>query len=338
MHNNNFTIIRLILATLVVFGHFKVLPGLEHEAVGIYGYADFAVAAFFVVSGYLVYGSFVNSPEISLQKMSSFYVKRFFRIYPLYAFMILAQTVFMVWVLGDSVRFADVIKYLGSNLIFANFISPDIGRVLSGMHNNAINPSLWTLKIEVMFYLAVPFLWWLINRYGVKILMVTYVLSTIFAAVTLYYGHETLSKQLPGQLRFFVVGIAIYIFKDKFNLSSYKALTMAFIIFAICSFRDVLPVNSIYPLLLGMLVFICALRFPVMELKYDISYGVYLIHAPLIQAALLLGIYENNLVFLSLLLAAVFAAAFAAEKLIEIPMVRYGKKLSEIFSQKFARS
>lgn len=326
------------MATLVVFGHFKVLPGLEHEATGLYGYADFAVAAFFVVSGYLVYGSFANSPEISLQKMGSFYIKRFFRIYPLYAALILAQTIFMAWFLGANARLADVIKYLGSNLVFANFISPDMGGLLSGLHNNSINPSLWTLKIEVMFYLAVPLLWWLVNRYGVKTLVVIYVLSTIFAAIALYYGHETLAKQFPGQLRFFVVGIIIYIFRDKFNMASSKALIMALIVFAICSFRGVLPINSIYPLLVGALVFICALRLPVVELKYDISYGVYLIHAPLIQAALLLGIYENNLVFLSLLWAVVYAVAFVAEKIIEIPMVRYGKKLSAIFSQKFARS
>lgn len=338
MHHNNYTIIRLILATLVVFGHFKVVPGLELEATGIYGYADFAVDAFFVVSGYLVYGSFANSPEITTQKIGSFYIKRFFRIYPLYAAIILAQTIFMVWFFADSIRFTDIIKYLGSNLIFANFISPDIGGVLSGLSNNAINPSLWTLKIEVMFYLAVPFLWWLINRYGFKALLTIYILSTIFAMLSLHYGAETLSKQFPGQLRLFVVGIAIYLYRDKFNMNFTMAFILAFMMFAICSFRSVLPLISIYPLLVGTLVFICALRLPVMKPKYDISYGVYLIHAPLIQTALLIGIYENNLVFLSLLLMAVFAAAFAAEKFIEIPMVRYGKKLSEIFSRKFARS
>ncbi len=337
MHNNNFTILRLILATLVVFGHFKVLPGFTDEATGIYGYADFAVAAFFVVSGYLVYGSFANSPQISTQKIGSFYIKRFFRIYPLYAVMILAQAMFMVWALGANVHFADVAKYLGSNLVFANFVSPDIGGLLSGLNNNAINPSLWTLKIEVMFYIAVPFLWWLINRYGNKTLVVIYVLSTAFALLALHYGHETLSKQFPGQLRLFVVGIAAYIYRDKFNIVWPKAFILALIIFAICSFRSELPLDAVYPLLVGVLVFIVALRLPVFNLKYDISYGVYLIHAPLIQASLLLGIYANSMAFLAALLVAVFVGAFAAEKIIEIPMVKQGKKLSEEFSKKFAR-
>lgn len=338
MHNNNFTILRLILATLVVFGHFKVLPGFTDEATGIFGYADFAVAAFFVVSGYLVYGSFASSPEMNKRNIGGFYIKRFFRIYPLYVFMILSQAIFMVLFLGGTAHFADVAKYLGSNLVFANFISPDIGGLLSGLNNNAINPSLWTLKIEVMFYLAVPFLWWLVNRYGNKILVVIYILATIFAMLALYHGHETLSKQFPGQLRFFVAGIAAYIYRDKFSVSWPKASVLAVIIFAICSFRSVLPLDIIYPLLVGALVFFVALRLPVFHLKYDISYGVYLIHAPLIQASLLLGIYANNSAFLLTLLMVVFVGAFAAERTIEIPMVRHGKKISEEFSRKFART
>ena len=55
--NNNFTVFRLILALLVVLGHFVTLPSSE-PATGIFGYADFAVDAFFAVSGYLIFASF----------------------------------------------------------------------------------------------------------------------------------------------------------------------------------------------------------------------------------------------------------------------------------------
>lgn len=337
MPANNFTLVRLILATLVIFGHFKVLPGLS-SADGLHGYADFAVDAFFIVSGYLVYGSFANSPKIGSQRIGSFYIKRFFRIYPLYLVIILLQMLAMIILLGDKAQFADVIKYLGSNLIFANFISPDIGELLSGQHNNAINPSLWTLKIEAAFYMIVPLLWWLVNRMGIKALLFIYILATAFAAIAIHYGAETLSKQLPGQLRFFVVGIALYHYRDKFNPSLLFAFIIAIILFAICTFRSVLPLMPIYPLLVGALVFICVLRLPVIPLKLDMSYGVYLIHAPLIQLALLLGFFEDSTRFLLLLLAIVYILAFMVEKTIEIPMVRYGKKLSERFSQRFEKS
>lgn len=330
MKSNNFTIIRLILASLVVFGHFKVLPGLS-PATGIYGYADFAVDAFFVVSGFLVYGSFDNSPKIG-----GFYIKRFFRIYPLYFVIIMVQVTVMALLLGKQAQLADALKYLACNLTFANFVYPDMGGLLDGQHIQAINPSLWTLKIEAMFYLIVPLIWWLVKRTGNIILPLIYVASTIFAAVAIYHGHETIAKQLPGQLRFFVMGIGFYIYRNKFNFPLPVSLLLAFLLFAVCSLRHVYPLMlPIYPMLIGLLVFICVLRLPVIPLKLDMSYGVYLIHAPLIQIALLIGIFEDNTRFLIALLAVVYALAFIVEKIIEIPMVNYGKKLSSGFSKRF---
>ncbi len=331
---NNFTVLRLVLATLVIFGHFKTLAGLSNAG-GIYGYVDLAVNAFFIVSGYLVYGSFDNSP-----KVGGFYIKRFFRIYPLYAFMIIAQMVAMFILLKGNVGLAEMLKYLISNLAFANFISPDMGGLLADAHNPAINASLWTLKIEVMFYAIVPVLWLLVQRVGLKILPAIYIASVLFAALAIHYGHESWTKQLPGQLRFFVVGFLLYHYRDKFRFSLPVAVFLALICFIISSMRkDLFPeyiALLVEPIIIGAWVFICALRLPVLNLKYDISYGVYLIHAPLIQISLLLGIYEDDTGFLALLVGVVYILAFLAEKLIEIPMVKLGKKLSTRASGKIA--
>jgi peptidoglycan/LPS O-acetylase OafA/YrhL len=334
MPANNFTLIRLLLATLVIFGHFKLLAGLPSTN-GIYDYADFAVDAFFIVSGYLVYSSFDTSPKTGRQRIGNFYIRRFFKIYPLYLVVILAQMLFMFFLFGDKVQLLNAVKYLGSNLIFANFMSPDIGGLFSKLNNNAINPSLWTLKIEAMFYLLVPFLWWFIERKGIIALSLIYILSTAFFIITTHYGAEALSKQLPSQLRFFIVGIALYYYHDKLNIPASLSFTISVMLFIICSFRNILPIMPIYPLLVGALIFICALRLPVIELKYDISYGTYLIHAPLIQIALLLGFYKDNILFLLSLITTVYVIAFIAEKNIEIPMVNYGKKISKHFSKRF---
>lgn len=342
MPTNNFTLIRLVLATLVMFGHFKVLQGITSIEF-LYDYADFAVDAFFIVSGYLVYGSYENSVKMGdSHRIGSFYIRRLFRIYPLYVIIILAQMLAMLVLLGDKAQLGETIKYLGSNLIFANFLAPEMGGLFLGLDNSAINPSLWTLKIEVAFYLLVPFLWWLVDRKktvgtGIGILLLIYILSTIFALVTLHYGAETLSKQFPAQMRFFVVGILLYKYRDKFNISFPAAIIIASVAFALCSFRNELPIIPIYPLLIGAIIFTCALRLPAVPLKYDISYGVYLIHAPLIQIALLLGLLQDSAVFLLLLVAVVYSLAFLAEKIIEIPMVKYGKKLSDRFSQKLVK-
>ncbi len=334
MPENNFTILRLILATLVVIGHFKVLAGLP-SAYSIHGYADFAVDAFFIISGYLVYGSFANSPQLK-----GFYIKRFFRIYPLFAFMILVQTLAMIYLLDGKAQASDIASYLGYNLIFATFMQNDIGGLLSGLNTDGINPSLWTLKIEAAFYAIVPLIFWLTRRFGLWILAAIFIASTAYYAVCDYYALASLAKQLPAQMRFFVVGIFLYIYCNPALVAGaarYKnGVTMAIIaimLFAIITLRFDLPLMVIYPLIVGAFVYIVALLLPALTLKYDISYGVYLIHAPLIQIALLLGYYSDSMLFLLSLLGVVFSLAFLAEKFIELPMIKLGKKLSKKYGE-----
>lgn len=326
---NNLTILRLILATMVVFGHFKVLPALSSSK-GIYSYADFAVDAFFVISGYLVYASFDKLP-----KVKGFYIKRLFRVYPLYVIMVLLQALAMVYLLGANANFTEVIKYIGSNLIFANFLHTDIGGLLSGLNNHAINPSLWTLKIEVAFYLIVPIIWWFTKRFGTKILLLIFIASTAFSITMLHLGFESLAKQLPAQLRFFVIGIACYHYYDRLKIAVIPAFIVAIMLFITCSYRYDFPaMHPVYPIFVGALVFICSFKLPKVNLKYDISFGVYLIHAPLIQLAQLTGIFEDNISFLFELLFVVYVLAFIVEKTIELPMIRLGKKLAKKAEEK----
>ncbi len=51
------------------------------------------------------------------------------------------------------------LRYLAANMLLANFLQYDIGGVLADLHNPGINPSLWTLKIEIGFYLIVPLIY-----------------------------------------------------------------------------------------------------------------------------------------------------------------------------------
>lgn len=245
--------------------------------------------------------------------------------------MIFLQTIVMIMLLGEKVQVVDIFEYIGSNLIFANFLHPALNGVFSPPLNKAINLSLWTLKNEVEFYLLVPIIWKLVKRFSVPVLIIIYAISTIYYAITIHYD-DTIARQFPAQLRFFMVGIGIYLYfqPKKFIIQQkYIFPLLAIAIFTICNFRHELYLLPIYPLLVGGLVFICAFRLPVIPLKYDISYGVYLIHAPLIQLSLLFGIFEDSVWFLLVLLIIVYIFAFFAEKLVELPMVRLGKKYTK---------
>ena len=95
-----------------------------------------------------------------------------------------------------------------------------------------------------------------------------------------------------------------------------------------------MPVWPLYPVLLGILVYFCVFNLPIINLKRDVSYGVYLFHAPLIQISILLGLFANTITFLTVLIVVVFVLALLAEKFVERPGIRLGKKLADMTSTK----
>jgi len=85
----------------------------------------------------------------------------------------------------------------------------------------------------------------------------------------------------------------------------------------------------VYPLVVAAFVMITALRTPPVNLRNDISYGVYLLHAPIIQLSLLFGIYRPDWVGLTAIIAAVLVLAICAERWIEIPGIAMGRSLAK---------
>ena len=112
-----------------------------------------AVAGFFVISGFLLTWSLERNPSLK-----AFALKRLFRIYPLYALVILLQAAILTaeagtWRNGIA---GELARYLAANLVFANFLQPTIGGTLAGLRLDAINGSAWTLKVEIACYIAFP--------------------------------------------------------------------------------------------------------------------------------------------------------------------------------------
>ena len=155
---NNFDILRLLLAILVYFAHWNILTS-QDISNPLFHLSGFAVDMFFIVSGFLIFWSFDAD-----QNKKHFYIKRFFRIFPLYAFLVILQTLFFIGFSDGNIL--QVVKYFVSNIFFLNFLSPSVGTTLSSLEVDAINGSLWTLKNEVMFYVLVPFIFMFYKKWG----------------------------------------------------------------------------------------------------------------------------------------------------------------------------
>lgn len=321
---NNFTVLRLLLAVMVVFGHFKMLSGGASSRFP-FNLADAGVDCFFVVSGYMITGSVERSRGVL-----AFYTRRVFRLVPMYGFVVLAQTVVIVSLLPDGPFSAvqQAASYVVCNLLFANFLQPDIGGVLLGhLAVPSINPSLWTLKIEIGFYLVVPLIYVAVQRWGWRVLAVLFVGSAVFEIVALHLGLDRYAKQLPGQLQFFALGMALYLYGDRIRIGPLAAIAVSVAFLLAWTWLWPIPA-AIRPLIVGAFVFCFALRLPPLPLRADLSYGVYLLHGPVIQTLLLFGLLRDRVWMLGVVLAVVLTLSLITERLIEQPGIRLGKRLA----------
>jgi|SRR5450756_404284 len=169
-----------------------------------------AVEGFFAISGCLIVASWDRS-----KTPSGYFRRRGQRILPAYWFALLYTVILGIIVtklpLAIFLRSPTTWKYVFCNLVFVNFLQSSLPGVFSNNVFQAMNGALWTIKVEVSFYLLVPLIVWLCRHYGVVwILGSIFVLSSIYRVWMDAKGHESLANQLPGQLAYFAVGAAVY--------------------------------------------------------------------------------------------------------------------------------
>lgn len=326
--HNNFTPLRLSLALMVVLGHAKLLSGTPRPGFP-FNLADAAVDSFFVVSGYLITGSYERC-----RGLWAFYVRRIFRLYPMYLFVVLAQMAIMLALLpgGPFSEPRETSRYLAANAVLANFLQYDIGGVLVGLRNPGINPSLWTLKIEIGFYLVVPLVYLAVRRWGWLALLLIFLGSVLYSLVFHHLGEARLARQLPGQMQFFVTGMALYLHGQRLLLPPWASALIAAAFLAAWTFWHPLP-DGIRPLIVAAFVHSVALSTPPLRMRTDLSYSVYLLHGPLIQTLILLGLFQDTPLWIAGIVGIVLAVAFATERLIERPGTELGRVLSRRLSQ-----
>jgi peptidoglycan/LPS O-acetylase OafA/YrhL/glycosyltransferase involved in cell wall biosynthesis len=322
---NNFTTLRLVLALMVLLGHYKIFIGVTHPPL-LFSYAMAAVQCFFVVSGYLITNSFDRDSDLQ-----RFYIRRFFRIYPLYVAIVAVQTVILGLLdpAGFVANAGPLLKYFALNAVFLNFLDHNVGHgLLAQLVDPNLNPSLWTLKIEVGFYLILPFLWMAVRRFGAAVLVIIFIVSAIYYEAFDLAGNHEFAKQLPGQLQYFVLGIAAYRYRDKLVMGKNTSLVLAATFGVLFTLLMGPQPPVIYPLVVGAFVAFTALKTPPVRLRTDISYGVYLLHAPVIQLSLLFGLYRSGWLGVVETVAVVILLSLAVERLIERPGIALGRRLS----------
>ena len=314
----NFDALRLILSVWVMIAHYCFLFSFDLGVHEVILNPDTPVTMFFVLSGYLIV-----SAKLKSQKMI-FLLNRIVRIYPAYL-VVIAMCTIILWQLSDQLSYTNILKYVLHNAAFANFMMPSFGDALIDNRVNAINGSLWTLKIEVAFYVFVLMFSCCIKS---RVFWVLIMLSSIFYQFIIgkIVGHEwesILQRQFPGQLVFFGLGASLYLYFETRN--SFHALIM----FAVmASSVVVLTDHMIAVKMLLCTVVLYSLRTlrQITLLKHDVSYTIYLVHFPIIQFAYAsfgaeLGVFGHVILVLTILSAAVLVTIC-----VEKPVLLWWKK------------
>ncbi|MGH2394953.1 MAG: acyltransferase family protein, partial [Candidatus Limnocylindria bacterium] len=299
--------------------------------------AGVAVGGFFVISGFLLTWSLDRNPDLK-----AFALKRFFRIYPLYAVVILIQAVVLVAEVG-TLRggiATELLRYLGANLVFANFLQPTIGETLAGLRLDAINGSAWTLKVEIACYIALPFVLAAQRRLGIAF---TAGLALLLAGYPLLSGgaggpHAAIYLGLAS---FFLTGSLLY--RWGHHLDRYQALFLPLGIvgapLVVLGASSVMRVPIGAQVVVGLWVYCVAFAGRTIAVKDDISYGAYLLHFPLIQLGLLHGLlFDEVLLSTALVVLATTALAWLSFRHLERPMIRLGHRLSREWPPRDLRS
>ena len=326
--HNNFDLLRFLFAGTVMLVHAHVLSRRPELAfLSDWLSSELAVRAFFVVSGLLVFMSWDKTRNIT-----RYAEKRLRRIYPAYFTVVAGCALLLCFAstVDTSTYFGvDWAKYLASNLVFLNFLKPTLPGVFEGNTYHEVNGALWTLKIEVMFYVSVPLFAWLFDRVGkLRAIVVLYVLSALyawgcaqFAASSGSAGWLILRRQLPGQLCYFMVGALWYYHYAFFERHAVK---LAWAAAALGVLNRFVPIALLEPLWLGTpVVFFGLFRYAGNFGRYgDFSYGFYILHFPVLQTMVVLGVFAwSPFAALAIACAVVLTLAVLLWHLVEQPFL-----------------
>jgi peptidoglycan/LPS O-acetylase OafA/YrhL len=285
MRPNNFDIVRLLLALTVVLIHAYDLSFSAPLIIFVkFLNARIAVEGFFAISGFLIFASYER--RNSLRQYAS---NRAFRILPGYWLSTL-----LCLAIAFSTGHFNVGRFLLANLSFLNFLHPGIPGVFeSNPGNSAMNGALWTIKIEVAFYCSVPILVWLCRRFHRDAVLITCILLSILYH-EIFATNERMALQLPGQFSFFLVGTLIYYYLPEFK-RHFRWIVVAAVLLYFLQFYT----HWFFPqpfAISTLTLAVCLMRPHIVGPTRwgDFSYGTYVLHYPILQCLVAVGLFRFN--------------------------------------------
>jgi peptidoglycan/LPS O-acetylase OafA/YrhL len=350
---NNFDLIRLLAALQVVTIHSIVslhwtglLVGIVNSSLDRFP----GVPIFFLISGCLVSKSYERSSSLR-----EYYRNRCLRIFP-GLWVCLVASLAVIAICGvERLGAVSTPRWLTWWTIEMSGLWPSYPQFLKPLGTGTLNGSLWTIPVELQFYLLLPVLYALLPRrraYANVLLLALLAVSYLaqlkfdipeFTAETRWYG-QVLSSLLPV-LWMFLVGVLV-----QRNWSSVRPWligrahwwVLGYLLLAASGALLHIPVLSfnpspVYLVALAGVVFSCAMSARGLAARLlrgqDISYGIYIYHMLVLNVLVQFRVPASSGSIAAVLATTLLLAALSWI-LIERPFLarkRYGVRLTPLY-------
>ncbi|MCW5213457.1 acyltransferase [Desulfobulbus sp. TB] len=312
------------------------------------------VQLFYIASALTLFLSMAARNNKEERPILSFYIRRFFRIAPLFYCAIIIYTAYY----GMSAR------YWAPNGLELRYI-PLTALFMHGWHPETITsvvPGGWSIAVEMTFYLFVPYLFLKLN--SIKSTLIALLLSLILSRITSVVIVYLMSPYYPedqqylvesfsflwffSQLPVFIAGILLYYAIKKYPYADKQValLLLAVSLFLFLAFLSVSTFGNLLPkhFLYGVAFIIFALslnyypnRFFVNGLIVwagKLSFSIYLVHFGVLIIMRLIfseGFwFSGNMGFILafiLVLTSSAAISYVSYRIVELPGINLGKRL-----------
>lgn len=280
--------LRWIAILLVLMVHFTLLipyidKSISENIKNLMYIWQYGVILFFIISSYTLFRSIDLRKENSFK---SFYIRRFFRIAPLYY-------VILIWLFFTT----NWVSYYMTNnewITFSNLILHIF--FLNGFYKETYNSIIWvewTIFVEVMFYLILPIIY--IYKKQINKIFILFICISIITFIYLKLNNiswllfNSIYKSPLIQFIPFFIWIYIYIYEKNFEINKifsqnkYLLLLFTFIITILLSYLKIpfIIIMTLFFLLLILIIKNNEIKIfnnKLLQFIWKISYSIYLLH------------------------------------------------------------
>ena len=341
---NNFDLIRLFAASEVALRHTLDRFGMQDSWLCECTSWLPGVPIFFFVSGFLISKSYESN-----SRLGEYVRNRILRIYPALILCVLLSflgVLFTGYLATQSYTFSNIALWLLGQMTIVQFYNPAFMRDFG---IGVLNGSLWTVTVELQFYVLIPMIYWLFARIlkrGINLNMALIGLIVLFVLGNLGYKH--LSELQPSAMttKLFMVTFIPWFFMFLIGILAQKNFGLIYrliigrtlpillaygcLIFFCVRFLGLKTGNEIHPVLfpfLAIVVLTLAYNAPTLAdrilHKNDISYGVYIYHAPIVNLMIFYGFATKPL---DVIIALAISVAMATISWICVERIAIRKK------------